>query len=64
VNLSGELSWLPQGNMTKRGFLNQKLGKRNSRRAILLKAKAGSRPSWHKSQASKPLDVKGHQRAP
>ncbi len=47
----------------KHGFVNQKLGKRNSRRNALLKAKAYSRPSLSKSQASKPLDAKGRRRS-
>jgi hypothetical protein len=44
----------------KHGFVNQKLGKRNSRRRALLKAKAYSRPSPPKSGASKSFDAKGH----
>jgi hypothetical protein len=36
----------------KRGFVNQKLGKRNSRRAQLQKAKITLRPSGPPSRAS------------
>ncbi|HEV2421525.1 MAG TPA: hypothetical protein VGS59_07455 [Candidatus Acidoferrales bacterium] len=39
-------------------FVNQKLGKRNSRRSALLKSEARLRPSSPKSWASKPLDAK------
>ncbi|HKF52381.1 MAG TPA: hypothetical protein VKB26_08725 [Candidatus Acidoferrales bacterium] len=42
--------------MTKHGFINQKLGKNNSRRTALLKSK---QPSSSKPWASKPLDAKG-----
>lgn len=43
------------GAMAKQGFVNQKLGKRNSRRGALLKSKAHSQPSSSKPWASKPL---------
>ena len=44
----------------KRGFVNQKLGKRNSRRAALLKANAFSWPSPPKSKASKSFETNEH----
>ncbi|HEV2489330.1 MAG TPA: hypothetical protein VGT03_05960 [Candidatus Acidoferrales bacterium] len=37
----------------KHGFINQKLGKRNSRRAILLKSKNYAQPSARPPQTSK-----------
>jgi len=40
----------------KRGFINQKLGKRNSRRAELLKSKAYPGPSAPLPRASNSLD--------
>ncbi|MFZ0212888.1 MAG: hypothetical protein WBE20_11135 [Candidatus Acidiferrales bacterium] len=37
----------------KRGFVNQKLGKRNTRRTGLLKSKSYAQPSARHPQASK-----------
>lgn len=50
--------------MAKHGFVNQKLGKRNSRRNAQLKSKAHLQPSSPKSWASKPLDGKDKPHSP
>ncbi|HEV2288016.1 MAG TPA: hypothetical protein VGR81_03595 [Candidatus Acidoferrales bacterium] len=44
----------------KRGFFNQKLGKRNSRRSEMLKSKSFARPSVRNPRASKQPNTGAH----
>jgi hypothetical protein len=44
----------------KRGFVNQKLGKRNSRRSEIVKSKSFARPSARNPRASKQSNFGPH----